>query len=388
MATRSEREKERMRAQQEKCVVVLDELLRDEDNKYCVDCDAKGPRWASWNLGIFLCIRCAGIHRNLGVHVSRVKSVNLDTWLPDQVAPLQQMGNSKARAIYEAKLPDNYRRPQTDSALEAFIRAKYEHKKYVANEWVEPKSPVKANWGAEPISPPPVLPIPNCKEAPVSKIVTEKKKKESPKSAMVVPASVNVIPKSQSVLDDLLSLDIPQTKPAVTQQVDALDLFSIDLKPQESISTIKEEPKTEARMSKESILALYKNSTNQAPSGLASFPNPGIASSTPGTPGFPVSNGFLAPSQQQQPPAYSQVLIDQMKKLGMQPPAQPPSVVNQAPVYSQQPFPFVWNTNSGPSSLPSQPIKDDFGLLFGAQAAATATAPAPCGQSMSKSLWQ
>lgn len=44
-----------------------------------------GPRWASWNLGIFLCIRCAGIHRNLGVHISKVKSVNLDTWTADQL---------------------------------------------------------------------------------------------------------------------------------------------------------------------------------------------------------------------------------------------------------------------------------------------------------------
>ena len=44
-----------------------------------------GPRWASWNLGVFMCIRCAGIHRNLGVHVSRVKSVNLDSWTPEQI---------------------------------------------------------------------------------------------------------------------------------------------------------------------------------------------------------------------------------------------------------------------------------------------------------------
>ena len=44
-----------------------------------------GPRWASWNLGVFLCIRCAGIHRNLGVHISKVKSVNLDTWTPEQL---------------------------------------------------------------------------------------------------------------------------------------------------------------------------------------------------------------------------------------------------------------------------------------------------------------
>ena len=45
-----------------------------------------GPRWSSWNLGLFLCIRCAGIHRNLGVHISKVKSVNLDSWTPLQVA--------------------------------------------------------------------------------------------------------------------------------------------------------------------------------------------------------------------------------------------------------------------------------------------------------------
>ena len=42
------------------------------------------------------------------------------------------MGNSRARAVYEANLPDNFRRPQTDSTLESFIRAKYESKKYIA----------------------------------------------------------------------------------------------------------------------------------------------------------------------------------------------------------------------------------------------------------------
>ena len=51
------------------------------------------------------------------------------------------MGNSKARAIYEANLPDNYRRPQNDQAMEAFIRQKYEKKKYIAAEWVPTKPP-------------------------------------------------------------------------------------------------------------------------------------------------------------------------------------------------------------------------------------------------------
>ncbi|XP_027720325.1 stromal membrane-associated protein 2 isoform X2 [Vombatus ursinus] len=64
---------------------VLASLLLEEENKFCADCQAKGPRWASWNIGVFICIRCAGIHRNLGVHISRVKSVNLDQWTQEQI---------------------------------------------------------------------------------------------------------------------------------------------------------------------------------------------------------------------------------------------------------------------------------------------------------------
>ncbi len=79
-------EKEKAQKFQEKYQAILSALLKEEDNKYCADCDAKGPRWASWNLGIFVCIRCAGIHRNLGVHISRVKSVNLDQWTAEQIA--------------------------------------------------------------------------------------------------------------------------------------------------------------------------------------------------------------------------------------------------------------------------------------------------------------
>nr|CAG4642528.1 EOG090X06Q2 [Evadne anonyx] len=148
MSSLNKLEKDKEKLVQDKCQTILAQMLRDEDNKYCVDCDAKGPRWASWNLGIFLCIRCAGIHRNLGVHISRVKSVNLDSWKPEQVTSLQQMGNSRARAVYEAYLPENFRRPQVDSALETFIRAKYEHKKYIAKEWVCPP-PLKISWDAE-----------------------------------------------------------------------------------------------------------------------------------------------------------------------------------------------------------------------------------------------
>jgi hypothetical protein len=58
---------------------VLMDLLRDEENRYCADCEAKGPRWASWNHGVFVCIRCAGIHRKLGVHISKVSGTHTPT---------------------------------------------------------------------------------------------------------------------------------------------------------------------------------------------------------------------------------------------------------------------------------------------------------------------
>lgn len=51
------------------------------------------------------------------------------------------MGNSRARAVYEANLSDDFVRPQNDQALETFIRAKYEKKKYIAKEYVPQKPP-------------------------------------------------------------------------------------------------------------------------------------------------------------------------------------------------------------------------------------------------------
>uniref|UniRef100_A0A8C3ANR6 Small ArfGAP2 n=1 Tax=Cyclopterus lumpus TaxID=8103 RepID=A0A8C3ANR6_CYCLU len=91
----------------------------------------KCPRWASWNLGIFVCIRCAGIHRNLGVHISKVKSVNLDQWTQEQVQCVQEMGNAKAKRLYEAFLPECFQCPETDQSAEIFIRDKYDKKKYM-----------------------------------------------------------------------------------------------------------------------------------------------------------------------------------------------------------------------------------------------------------------
>ncbi|KAJ5755700.1 Arf GTPase activating protein [Penicillium manginii] len=105
-------------------------LLKLEPNKVCADCKRnKHPRWASWNLGIFVCIRCSGIHRGMGTHISRVKSVDLDAWTDEQVQSVLKWGNGRANKYWEAKLAPGH--VPSDAKIENFIRTKYEAKRWV-----------------------------------------------------------------------------------------------------------------------------------------------------------------------------------------------------------------------------------------------------------------
>lgn len=65
-------------------------------NEECADCEARSPTWASTNHGVVLCIECAGVHRSLGVHVSCVRSLELDEWRPDEVERFIAKGGNTA----------------------------------------------------------------------------------------------------------------------------------------------------------------------------------------------------------------------------------------------------------------------------------------------------
>uniref|UniRef100_A0A7M4F5C9 Arf-GAP with coiled-coil, ANK repeat and PH domain-containing protein n=1 Tax=Crocodylus porosus TaxID=8502 RepID=A0A7M4F5C9_CROPO len=105
-------------------------------NASCCDCGLADPRWASINLGITLCIECSGIHRSLGVHFSKVRSLTLDTWEPELLKLMCELGNDVINRIYEAKVEKmGVKKPQPSSQRqekEAYIRAKYVERKFVA----------------------------------------------------------------------------------------------------------------------------------------------------------------------------------------------------------------------------------------------------------------
>jgi len=101
-------------------------------NDKCADCGRKLPSWASKNLGVIICMDCAGCHRGLGVHISQVRSVKMDTWEDDWLRDFLAMGGNKVRnAIYEAKLKKRDKLTEDNNGYrDEFIRNKYESKLY------------------------------------------------------------------------------------------------------------------------------------------------------------------------------------------------------------------------------------------------------------------
>ncbi|KAG6585024.1 pde1 suppressor 1 family protein [Phytophthora cinnamomi] len=98
------------------------ELRRLPGNNRCVDCDAPYPQWATVSYGTFMCLECSGRHRGLGVHISFVRSVTMDSWTDKQVLQMQKGGNDSFRAAFSAagvptdlSISEKYNTPQAEA---------------------------------------------------------------------------------------------------------------------------------------------------------------------------------------------------------------------------------------------------------------------------------
>uniref|UniRef100_A0AAR2L816 Arf-GAP with GTPase, ANK repeat and PH domain-containing protein 1 n=1 Tax=Pygocentrus nattereri TaxID=42514 RepID=A0AAR2L816_PYGNA len=129
----SSKQKSRLTSQSE--AIALQSVRNMRGNSRCVDCEAQNPDWASLNLGALICIECSGIHRNLGTHLSRVRSLDLDEWPLELIKVMSAIGNELANSVWEANAQGRLK-PAPDASREErerWIRAKYEQKLFVAS---------------------------------------------------------------------------------------------------------------------------------------------------------------------------------------------------------------------------------------------------------------
>uniref|UniRef100_A0A2K6P513 Arf-GAP with coiled-coil, ANK repeat and PH domain-containing protein n=1 Tax=Rhinopithecus roxellana TaxID=61622 RepID=A0A2K6P513_RHIRO len=132
---------------------VLQRVQSVAGNSQCGDCGQSDPRWASINLGVLLCIECSGIHRSLGVHCSKVRSLTLDSWEPELLKLMCELGNSAVNQIYEAQCEGPGSRKPTASSprqdKEAWIKDKYVEKKFLRKAPMAPALEAPRRWRAQ-----------------------------------------------------------------------------------------------------------------------------------------------------------------------------------------------------------------------------------------------
>ena len=104
----------------------INNILKVEGNSVCIDCGAEKPTWVSINNGVFLCLKCAGVHRSFGMKISQIRSLQIDTWTDSQLLFLTKGGNNNfnknlnefnidpssasLEVKYKSKVADYYRR--------------------------------------------------------------------------------------------------------------------------------------------------------------------------------------------------------------------------------------------------------------------------------------
>ncbi|KAJ8517140.1 hypothetical protein ONZ45_g5627 [Pleurotus djamor] len=318
------------------------ELASKPGNDVCADCKSRNPRWASHNLGIFICVNCASVHRKLGTHITKVKSLSLDEWTKEQVEHMKQNGNVKSNAYYnpnEALHPppttmmDNER----DSELEQHIRSKYEYKRFMnkpsmlgppsrsmQNASVQPPSRAVSNPVSIPTSTPSssaqtglginrplTSSIPASSAAPMSRqppmrsasqplsTAMSPQSQQTPQFMKPMPPLPNQapvqVPSSNPVWDDLISLSQPSMSASLPLQVSTQPVMNNFSQP------------TQYSMSSPLL-----GGSVSSPFQPQSMAYPAAAQPT-GMPNSFQANGLLTPSQQfLQPQATSPIIPQPM----------------------------------------------------------------------------
>lgn len=243
---------------------------------------------------MFVCIRCSGIHRGMGTHISRVKSVDLDTWTDEQTQSVLKWGNSRANKYWEAKLAPGH--VPSEAKIENFIRTKYEAKR----------------WAAEgPVPDPSTLDAPGDDDIPLG-LVKEKINIERSTSQRATPGpSTGPTQYKRNVQPDLFGDDPPpransaaaqpvrpqpkaevvppkQTRPA--DSLLGLDFGAQAPPPNRPVSAAAN-PGAQSRPDlKQSILSLYAQPSRPPPQQQQQQPNAGLGGSMGGMPSPPMSN--------------------------------------------------------------------------------------------------
>ncbi|KAL1716138.1 putative GTPase activating protein for Arf-domain-containing protein [Schizophyllum commune] len=210
---------------------MLRELVKRPENKVCADCKRNDPRWASWNVGVFLCIRCSGIHRAMGTHISKVKSVDLDIWTPEQMASIQKWGNRRANAYWEAHLKQGHVPPE--HKMESFIRSKYESRRW-AMDGPPPADPSVFDGDAPAQSSSPA-PVPAASPPPAASAATPRipaagapraSVTRQPQAHQLLSAAHTNTPRARATPPLAAAAAAPAATPAAPKPAD--DLFSLD----------------------------------------------------------------------------------------------------------------------------------------------------------------
>ncbi|KAG9119030.1 hypothetical protein FRC07_006166 [Ceratobasidium sp. 392] len=260
----------------------LRELVKRPENKVCADCKKNDPRWASWNI--------------MGTHISKVKSVDLDVWTPEQMASIQKWGNERANLYWEAHLKAGHQPP--DHKMESFIRSKYESRRW-AMEGPPPSDPSTLGGGSAAVPAPapqpepvasPTLPTPQAASRPAQHNLLS----TSLASRTAQPAAAQVAqPQAQVAAPAAPAPAAPQN-----------DLFSLDF----HAPTPPAQPQA-PKNAKSDILSLYSSSNTagsnafggfgQQPAQAPGMPQTTSMAGTTGTGMWGVQSGWAPPAQAQ-----------------------------------------------------------------------------------------